>query len=61
MSSTSAPPAPPKEIREEVWHEVRCPKCGAYLFELPRGGKGRSTCRKCKITVIREIPERKVA
>lgn len=49
-------PTPPTPIREEVWKEIRCPKCGRYLFELPvPAGKGKGTCPRCKITVIRDL------
>lgn len=47
--------------REEVWHEVRCPRCGWHIVDLVAGSKARKKCPQCHMIVIRAIPEQKAA
>lgn len=46
---------------EEVWHEVRCPRCNRHIVDLVAGSKARKTSPSCKALVIRAIPESKAA
>lgn len=48
-------------IAEEVWYEVRCPRCGWHITDLTAGSKCRKECPKCKRTVIRSIPQKEAA
>jgi len=58
---TTLPKQPPRPIREETWHEVRCPRCGWHIVDAAAGSKIRKSCPKCRTEVIREIPARKAA